>query len=164
MRKIKKLFMTTIIAGLAVTVSGCALLGKAPDVSEYIDPAQESAADNEGLISYMEELMPVLEAFYSEGKSLVEAGVKGNEINVEINLGEDPSPYEDFEKLMVYETTRVTHSILNYRDYEAIKDIYKINIKFTDQKTVSLYGKQAVEAEESLDFDAVTILNAVKRN
>ena len=65
---------------------------------------------------------------------------------------------------MVYETTRVTHSILNYRDYEAIKDIYKINIKFTDQKTVSLYGKQAVEAEEFLDFDAVTILNAVKRD
>ncbi|HSR03350.1 MAG TPA: hypothetical protein VLM88_02020, partial [Proteiniclasticum sp.] len=92
MRKIKTLFMTTIIAGLAVTVSGCALLGKTPDVSEYIDPTQETAVDNEGLMNYMEELMPVLEAFYSEGKSLVEAGVKGNEINVEINLGEDPSP------------------------------------------------------------------------
>ena len=164
MRKVKKLLMTTMIVGLSVAVSGCSLLGKTPDVSEYIDPAQESAADNEGLISYMEEVRPVLEMFYTEGKSLVEAGVKGNEINVEINLGDDPNPYEDFEKLMVYETTRVTHSILNYRDYEAIKDIYKINIKFTDQKTVSLYGKQAVEAEEFLDFDAVTILNAVKRD
>ena len=164
MRKVKKLLMTTMIVGLSVAVSGCSLLGKTPDVSEYIDPAQESAADNEGLISYMEEVRPVLEMFYTEGKSLVEAGVKGNEINVEINLGDDPSPYDDFEKLMVYETTRVTHSILNYRDYEAIKDIYKINIKFTDQKTVSLYGKQAVEAEEFLDFDAVTILNAVKRD
>lgn len=164
MRKIKKLFMTTIIAGLAIAVSGCALLGKTPDVTEYIDPAQESAVDNEGLITYMEEVRPVLEMFYSEGKALVAAGVKGNEINVEIDLGDDPSPYEDFEKLMVYETTRVTHSILNYRDHEATKDIYKISIKFVDQKTVSLYGKQAVEAEEFLDFDAVTILNAVKRD
>ncbi|MFH5834674.1 hypothetical protein ACHAL6_01195 [Proteiniclasticum sp. C24MP] len=163
MKKIKKLFMTTLIAGLAVAVSGCSLLGVTPDVSEYIDPAQESAADNEELRSYLEELRPVLEAFYGEGKALKEASVKGNEIILEIDLGNDPSPYEDFEKLMVYETTRVTHSILNYRDYEEIREIYKITISYTGQKNVTLYGKQAVETEQSYDFDAKTILDAVKR-
>lgn len=163
MKRIKNLFMTTLLAGLAVMVSGCSLLGVTPDVSEYIDPAQESAADNEDLRSYLEEVRPVLEAFYSEGKALKEASVKGNEIILEIDLGEDPAPYEDFEKLMVYETTRVTHSILNYRDYEEVRDIYKITISYTGQKTVTLYGAQAVETEESYDFDAKTILDAVKR-
>lgn len=163
LKRIKKVLMTTLLAGLAVMVSGCSLLGVTPDVSEYIDPAQESAEDNEGLIRYLEEVKPVLEAFYGEGKSLAEATVKGNEINLEIDLGADPSPYEDFRELMVYETTRVTHSILNYRDHEAIREIYRINISYTGQKTVTLYGKQAQETEGSMDFDSETILNAVKR-
>lgn len=156
--------MAILIVGLAATMSGCSLLGVIPDVSEYIDPVQESALDNEELISYLEEVRPVLEAFYGEAESLKGMDVKGNEINVEIDLGSEPNPYEDMQKLMVYETTRVTHSILNYRDYEVIQDIYKINIKFTGQKTVSLYGKQAEKTEESFEFDSKIILDAVKRN
>lgn len=155
--------MMTIIAGLTVAISGCSFLGLTPDVSEYIDPAQESTADNEELASYIEEVKPVLEAFYTDGRSLDSVGVKGNEVNVEISLGESPSPYDDFEKLMVYETTRVTHSILNYRDKPSISEIYRINLNFTGQKTVVLYGKQVVESEGTLDFEAKTILDAVKR-
>ena len=155
--------MITIIAGLSVAISGCSYFGLTPDVSEYIDPAQESVQDNAELASYIEEVKPVLEAFYTDGRTLSSIGVKGNEVNVEIDLGESPSPYDDFEKLMVYETTRVTHSILNYRDNPSISEIYRINLDFTGQKTVTLYGKQAVESEGSLDFEAKTILDAVKR-
>lgn len=163
MIKMRKISMITIIAGLTVAISGCSFLGLTPDVSEYIDPAQESVQDNAELASYIEEVKPVLEAFYTDGRELISAGVKGNEVNVEINLGESPSPYDDFEKLMVYETTRVTHSILNYRDNPSISEIYRINLNFIGQKTVTLYGKQAVESEGRLDFEAKTILDAVKR-
>ena len=155
--------MITIIAGLTVAISGCSYFGLTPDISEYIDPSQESVQDNEALASYIEEVKPVLEAYYTDGRTLKSAGVKGNEVNVEIDLGDSPDPYEDFEKLMVYETTRVSHSILNYRDNPSISQIYRINLIFTGQKTVTLYGAQAVENEGNLDFEAQTILDAVKR-
>ncbi len=93
--------MITIIAGLTVAISGCSYFGLTPDISEYIDPAQESVQDNEALASYIEEVKPVLEAYYTDGRTLKSAGVKGNEVNVEIDLGDSPDPYEDFEKLMV---------------------------------------------------------------
>ncbi|WP_312650837.1 hypothetical protein [Proteiniclasticum sp.] len=163
MKIMRKISMITIIAGLTVAISGCSYFGLTPDISEYVDPAQDSVQDNEELASYIEEVKPVLEAYYTDGRTLSSIGVKGNEVNVEIDLGDSSDPYDDFEKLMVYETTRVTHSILNYRDNPSISEIYRINLNFTGRKTVTLYGAQAVESEGTRDFDAQTILDAVKR-
>lgn len=163
MKNTRKIVMVLTAAALTVFMAGCDLLGVTPDITEYVETAQESASDNEELKAYMEELRPVLDAFYAEGRTLKEAAVRGNEINLEIDLGESSTPYKSFEELMVYETTRVTHSILNYRDYEVVNSIYRINLNFTGRKTVTLYGKQAAEKEGILDFDARTILDAVKR-
>lgn len=163
MKNTRKIVTVLTAAALTVFMAGCDLLGVTPDITEYVETAQESASDNEELKAYMEELRPVLDAFYDEGRTLKEAAVRGNEINLEIDLGESSTPYKNFEELMVYETTRVTHSILNYRDYEVVNSIYRINLNFTGRKTVTLYWKQAAEKEGVLDFDARTILDAVKR-
>lgn len=163
LKNTRKIVMVLMAAALTVFMAGCDLLGVTPDITEYVETAQDSASDNEELKVYLEELKPVLEAFYKDGRTLKDASVKGNEINLEIDLGDTAAPYKNFEELMVYETTRVTHSILNYRDYEVVNAIYRINLNFTGRKTVTLYGKQAVDNEGILDFDARTILDAVKR-
>ncbi len=162
----KSMIKSAIIVMLMVTpvvLSGCSFFGMVPSVDEYIETAQEGMADNEELMAYVEELKPVISIFYGEGRSLEDIKVQGNEIHVKVNLGEDTSPYDSVKDLMVYETTRISHTIMTYRDYEVINDLYKIVIGFTNEKEVVLYKAQAAENEGVLDFTPETILNAVKR-
>lgn len=165
MIKTTKLVSAVLVTVLAtVFTSGCDYLGIKSDVSEYVETVQETAADNEELKVYIEELRPILSEFYKDGKTLNSLEVKGNEINIEIDLGASKEPYESFQDLMVYETTRLTHSIYTYRSTnEVIHDIYRININFLNQKVVTLYGKQATEVNGYKEFNSKTVLDAVKR-
>ncbi|NLB20012.1 MAG: hypothetical protein GX829_04075 [Clostridium sp.] len=163
MKSMIKSMIIVMLMTTQVVLSGCAFFGMVPGVDEYVETAQEGVADNEELIAYVEELKPVISIFYGEGRSLEDIKVQGNEIHVKVNLGEDTSPYESAKDLMVYETTRISHTIMTYRDYEVIDDMYKIVIGFTDEKEVVLYKDQAVENEGVSDFTPETILNAVKR-
>ena len=165
MIKTTKLVSAVLITVLAtVFTTGCDYLGINSDVSEYVETVQETAADNEELKVYIEELRPILSEFYKDGKTLNSLEVKGNEINIEIDLGASKEPYESFQDLMVYETTRITHSIYTYRSTnEVISEIYRININFLNQKVVTLYGKQATEVNGYKEFSSKTVLDAVKR-
>lgn len=162
----KSMIRSVMILALVITpvvLSGCSFFGVVPGVEEYVETAQEGAADNEELKAYVEELRPVISSFYTEKRSLEDLSVKGNEIHAKINLGEESSPYESKKDLMVYETTRVSHTIMTYRDYEVIGDLYKIVIDYTGDKEVVLYTEQVVEKDGVEDFTPETILNAVKR-
>lgn len=163
MRKTMKRVMILALMAMPIVFSGCSILGIVPGVEEYVETAQEGIADNDDLKSYVDELNPLITTFYKDGKSLEEMKVQGNEIYLKINLGEDSSPYDNMKDLMVYETTRVSHAIMTYRDYEVINDLYKINLDFTNQKEVVLYKAQAIDTDGVLDFTPETILNAVKR-
>lgn len=165
MIKTSKFAIVFLVAALAGTfMTGCGYLGITPDISEYVETAQEIIPDNESLKAYVEELKPLFGEYYKDGKTLNKLEVKGNEINVEIDLGSSTEPFDSFQELMVYETTRVTHSIFNYRkSYEAINEIYRINISFTNRKVVTLYGKQASDVNGMKEFDSKTILDAVRR-
>ena len=165
MIKTTKLVSAVLVTVLAtVFTSGCDYLGIKSDVSEYVETVQETAADNEELKVYIEELRPILSEFYKDGKTLNSLEVKGNEINIEIDLGASKEPYESFQDLMVYETTRLTHSIYTYRSTnEVIHDIYRININFLNQKVVTLYGKQATEVNGYKEFNSKPVLDAVTR-
>ncbi len=163
MRKIMKNVMILAFVAMPVVFSGCALFGMVPGVEEYVETAQEGIADNENLKGYVEELKPLVSSFYKEDRSLEDMQVKGNEIHVKINLGEDSSPYDTMKDLMVYETTRVSHAVMTYRDYDFINELYRIVIDFTNEKEVVLFKNQAVEKEGVMDFTPDTILNAVKR-
>lgn len=144
-------------------LSGCAAVPKAEDPSIYLDPAQENAADKEEVVAYAEEVKPLIESFYEEGKGLKNLTAKGNALFIEVDLSEVPGDYDKLEDQMVFESTRITHGILNYRPYEFIKELYKISITFTGGKTLDFYGKQMVDNEGELSFKAETIVGAVKR-
>ena len=163
--KITKLVSAVLVIVLAtVFTAGCDYLGIKTNVSEYVETVQETAADNEELKTYVEELRPILVEFYKDGKTLNSLEVKGNEINIEIDLGTSKEPYDSFQDLMIYETTRLTHSIYTYRSTsEVIGEIYRININFLNQKVVTLYGKQATDVNGVKEFSSKTILEAVKR-
>jgi len=168
---VKQLIKTTkLVSAVLITVlatvftTGCDYLGIKSDVSEYVETVQETAADNEELKVYIEELRPIISEFYKDGKTLNSLEVKGNEINIEIDLGTSMEPYKSFKDVMVYETTRLTHSIYTYRSTnEVINEIYRININFLNQKVVTLYGKQATEVNGYKEFSSKTVLDAVKR-
>ena len=155
--------MILAIVAMPVVLSGCALFGVVPGVQEYVETAQEGVTDNENLAQYVEELKPMVSTFYTEGRSLDDMVVKGNDIQVKINLGEESSPYDSMKDLMVYETTRVSHAVMTYRDYDFIDEIYRIIIDFAGEKQVVLYENQTVENAGVKDFTPETILNAVKR-
>ena len=163
--KTSKFAIVFLVAALAGTfMTGCDYLGITPDISEYVETTQETIPDNESLKAYVEELKPLFGEYYKDGKTLSKLEVKGNAINVEIDLGSSTEPYGSFQELMVYETTRVSHSIYNYRkSYEAINDIYRINISFVGQKVVTLYGKQVSDMNGMKEFDSKTILDALRR-
>lgn len=163
MKSMMKSVLIIMLMVTPVVLSGCAFFGIVPSVDEYVETAQEGVPDNEGLKAYVEELKPVIAMFYGEKRSLEDISVKGNEIHVKIDLGESFAPYDSARDLMVYETTRISHTIMTYRDYDVIDDLYKIVIGFANEKEVVLYTKQAVEQDEVVDFRPETILNAVKR-
>lgn len=158
-----------IVVGLLMGVtmmallSGCTSVPKAEDPSVYLDPAQENAADKEEVVAYAEEVKPLIESFYEEGKGLKNLSAKGNALFVEVDLSEVPGEYDKVEDQMIFESTRITHGLLNYRPYEFIKDLYKISITFTGGKTLDFYGKQMVGNEGELSFKAETIVAEVKR-
>jgi len=163
--KTTKLVSAVLVTVLAtVFTSGCDYLGIKSDVGEYVETVQETAADNVELKAYIEELRPILNEFYKDGKTLNSLEVKGNEINIEVDLGTSMEPYKSFQDLMIYETTRLTHSIYTYRSTnKVIDEIYRININFLNQKVVTLYGKQATEVNGVKEFNSKTVLEAVKR-
>lgn len=164
MKKIGKLTGQLLVAVMAVGMAGCQYLGVPKDISGYVETAQEGAADNEELKTYLEGVRPVLEAFYAEKGKLETAEVKGNEIRITVDPGTSPDPYKSFEDLLVFETTRITHSIYNYRpDHAALKGLYRIVISFTGQKTVTLYDGQSTTINGAKGFDAATVLDAVRR-
>ncbi|NLC65988.1 MAG: hypothetical protein GX752_03470 [Clostridium sp.] len=155
------LFLISILS-LSIVLSGCSYLEDTGN-EEYIETAQESAPDNEDLKEYIEHLKPVIEKLYEDKGELKSIGVKGNSVLVEVDLGESPEPYDDFKNLMVYETTRITSAIYSYReDNPVLDEIYKVSIDFTNQKNITLYGKQREEIDGKKEFSSGTILNAVK--
>lgn len=147
-------------------LSGCQMGSSYPDLSVYIDETQENAPDNAELAAYMEELEPVLAGFYQEQQEhrLDSVAVKGNEIRLVVDLGGHSAPYGTMEERMLYEVSRLTHSILTFqKDLEALKDLYRITIRFEGEKTVVLYGAMTVDVEGTRQFRSRDILDAVKR-
>lgn len=155
------LFLISILS-LSLVFSGCSYLENTGN-DEYIETAQENAPDNEELKEYIEKLKPVMEKLYENRGELKNISVEGNSVLVEVDLGASPEPYEDFQNLMVYETTRITSAIYSYReDNPVLDEIYKVSIDFTNQKNVTLYGKQREEVDGKKEFTSGSVLNAVK--
>lgn len=161
----KRSIKVGLVMGLSIMalLSGCASVPKAEDPSVYLDPVQENAADKEEVVAYAEELRPLIESYYEEGKGLKNLAAKGNTLMVEVDLSEVPGEYNKVEEQMIFESTRITHGILNYRPYEFVRDLYKISISFTGKKTLNFYGKQIEENEGELFFKAETIVGEVNR-
>ncbi|HBT19761.1 MAG TPA: hypothetical protein DEA52_06860 [Clostridiaceae bacterium] len=162
MKKINTFFSIMMATVLVLFMTGCTL-GNGEDLSSYMDPVEENREDKVALMEYVEELRPLLESYYEGTGALKSFQGKGNEILMEIDLQELTSAYEKVEEHMIYEATRITHGILNYRPWSVATEIYRISITFTGEKTVVFYGGQMKEKEGDFYFSAETILQAVKR-